>query len=69
MLLPIKRFFKVLFLLNTITVFHGLLTFKCLTYASTLPFGCCFIMKVLFIFGRMAVGVIIDKFLFYHKNL
>ena len=58
-----------LFLLNTITVFHGLLTFKCLTYASTLPFGCCFIMKVLFILGSMAVEVIIDKFLFYHKNL
>ena len=39
MLVPIKTLFLKMLSSNTMTVFRGLLTVKCLSYISTLPLG------------------------------
>ena len=49
MLLPIKTLMFKMLSLNTMTVFRGLLTVKCLTYISSLPLGY-FIYEKLYLF-------------------
>ena len=49
MLLPIKTLIFKMLSSNAMTVFHGLLTVKCLTYISTLPLGY-FIYEKLYLF-------------------